>query len=204
MKCFLRKMCLAAATLAVALAFSANSAKAQEIYPVDGGRTTVNFTPDFLTSLSNLKITPRAVTDSQLYDGKIFFPISSGALSLDSARGQILHAGGLSLVSGTSSVRLYSLIINTLDDQAFVTSLVVANGRFLGRVKLFDLELPNDLKLPLDPKEGDFFLSDVKLTLAGDAATALNDAFNVSAFAGGQTVGHSLSVVLVPLTADGH
>jgi len=204
MKCFFKKMCLAAAMLAVALTFSARSARAQEIYPIDGGRTTVTFAPDFLTTLSTLKITPQAVTESQLYGDKIFFPITSGALSLDSARGQILHTGGLSLVAGTSSVRLYSFVINTLNDDAYVTGLVVANGRFLGRVKVFRVELPGDLKLPLDPKDGDFFLSDVKLTLAADAATALNDAFNVRGFAGGQTIGRSLSLVLVPLTADGH
>jgi hypothetical protein len=204
MKSTLKSICLAAAMLAVALTFSASYANAQEIYPVDGGRTTVTIAPEFITTLATLKITPAAVTDSQLYDGRIFFPISSGALSLDSARGQILHAGGISLIAGASTVHIYSLVINTLNDDEFVSGLVVADGRFLGRVKLFNVELPSDLKLPLDPKDGDFFISDVKLTLAGDAATALNDAFNINGFAAGQTFGHSLSVLFVPLTADGH
>lgn len=194
----------ATAMLAAAFAFSSTLARAQDICVVEGGRTTVTLSPEFTTELASLKVTPGAVNTSQLYGSKVFFPITSGAFSLDSARGQILHSGGITLTEGKTEVKLESFIINTLDEKPFVTGLVIANGKFLGRVKVFDLELPSDLVLPIDPKDGDFFLSDVKLTLSGEAASALNDAFNVSAFAGGEVVGHSLSLVLVPLSADGH
>jgi len=200
-----KKLCLAAAILVSALTFSANAAQAQSIYPIEGGRTTVTFTDGFLSELGSLKVTPAAVYGSQLYGSKIFFPITSGAVSLDSARGQIVHSGGIALTAGSTEVRAESFIISILDDKAaFITALVVANGRFAGRIKLFDIELPSDITLPLDPKDGDFFLSDVKVKLSTEGAAALNDAFNVTGFNGGQVVGNSLSLVFTPLSADGH
>jgi hypothetical protein len=77
------------------------------------------------------------------------------------------------------------------------------NGRITGRVKLFDLALPSDLTLPIEPKSGDFFLAGVKWNLDPDGAAALNDAFATHVFENNLLIGDSLSLVLLPLTADG-
>ena len=77
------------------------------------------------------------------------------------------------------------------------------NGKFQGRVKLFDITLPSDMTLPIDPKVGDFFLGGVTWNLDPDGAAALNYAFGTSVFKDNLYMGYSLSLVLVPLTADG-
>ena len=199
----LKKLCLAVAVMAAAVSISATSALAQEIYVVEGGRTTITLTKGFIDTLANNNIVATTLYDSQLYNGKIDFPITSGAVSLKTVAGQMLHSGGINLTSGSKVVRIDSLTFNTLSDTPFVTGLVIVDGKFLGRIKLFDVELPSDLTLPIVPKDGDFFLSDVKLTLDGDAATALNSAFSVKVFNPGATFGYSLSLVFVPLAADG-
>ena len=202
MYAWMKKLSLSAAMVAAAVTLSATFAQAQDIYPVEGGRTTVTLTKGFIDTLTNLNIVPTAAVTSQLFDGAIDFPITSGAISLKTAEGQILHSGGINLTDGARAVRLDSFIINTLDDKPFVTALVAIDGKFVGRIKLFDIAPPTDLTLPIVPKSGDFFLSGVKLTLDGEAATALNGAFATKNFKTGANAGYSLSVVFVPLSAD--
>ena len=199
----MKKLSVAASAVAVALTVSITSAQAQQIYPVEGGRTTVTLSKVFLADLTALKITPTAVVTSQLYNNQIFFPITSGAISLDTAAGQILHSGGIALTAGTKVVRLDSFTITTLGEQPYVTALAVVNGKFLGRINLFDLELSSELTLPLVPKSGDFFISGTRLNLDPQGAAALNDAFGVKTFEDNLFVGNALSLVFVPLNADG-
>ncbi|WP_263353611.1 hypothetical protein [Acidicapsa acidisoli] len=199
----LKKLTFAAPIVAVVLTLTPIAAQAQEIFPIEGGRTTVTLSKAFLADVTAIKATPTSIVPSQLYNNQIFFPITSGAISLDTATGQILHSGGITLTAGTKVVRLDSFILNTLGEQPYVTALVVANGRFLGRINVFDAELSSDLKLPLVPEDGDFFLSGTKLTLDPAGAAALNDAFGVKTFEDNLYIGYALSLVFVPLNADG-
>jgi hypothetical protein len=198
----MKTLSLAAALLAVAFTVSVTSAQAQAIYVVDGGRTTVTLTKGFIDTLANLNIVPTEALDSQLFNGVINFRITSGAFSLATADGQLLHSGGVNLTAGTKVVRLDSFIINTLSDKPFVTGLVIADGKFIGRIKLFDIELPSDLTLPLVAHDGNVYLSGVKLSLDEEAATALNQAFGVTAFSAGANFGYSQSLIFLPLNAD--
>jgi hypothetical protein len=198
----MKKLSLSAAIVATAVTLSATLAQAQDIYPVEGGRTTVTLTKGFIDTLANLNIVPTAAVTSQLYDGAIDFPITSGAISLKTAAGQILHSGGINLTDGNRAVRLDSFVFNLLSDKPFVTALVAVDGTFVGRIKLFDITLPTTLTRPIAPKSGDFFLSGVKLTLDEEAATALNGAFATKNFKTGADAGYSLSLVFVPLSAD--
>jgi len=197
MYAWMKKLSLSAAIVATAVTLSATLAQAQDIYPVEGGRTTVTLTKGFIDTLANLNIVPTAAVTSQLYDGAIDFPITSGAISL-----KILHSGGINLTDGNRAVRLDSFVFNLLSDKPFVTALVAVDGTFVGRIKLFDITLPTTLTRPIAPKSGDFFLSGVKLTLDEEAATALNGAFATKNFKTGADAGYSLSLVFVPLSAD--
>jgi hypothetical protein len=199
----LKTLSLAAAVMAAVVSISATSACAQDIYVVEGGRTTVTLTKGFIDTLANANIVATTAYGSQLFNGKVDFPITSGAVSLKTIAGQLLHSGGINLTLGSKVVRLDSLVFNTLSDKPFVTGLVIVDGKFVGRIKLFNVELPSDLTFPIVPKDGDFFLSDVKLTLDEEAATALNTAFSVKTFTTGADFGYSLSLVLLPLAADG-
>ena len=199
----LNKLAFAAPVVAMVLSLCSIAAQAQEIYPVEGGRTTITLSKAFLADLTTIKATPTAIATSQLYNHQIFFPITSGAICRDTAAGQILHSGGITLTAGTKAVRLDSFILNKLGEQPYVTALIVANGRFLGRINLFDVELSSDLKLPLVPEDGDFFIPGTKLNLDPAGAAALNDALGVKTFEDNLYVGYALSLVFVPLNADG-
>jgi len=199
----MKKLSVAASVFAVALTLSATRAEAQGIYMVQGGRTTVTLSNAFLADLTTLKITPTTIYSSQLYENKVFFPITSGEINLANAAGQIEHSGGITLTAGTKEIRLDSFILTTTGEQSYITALAVANGKFIGRINLFDVELSSDLKFPLVPENGDFFLSGSKLNLDPAGAAALNDAFDVKTFEDNLYIGYAGSVVFVPLGADG-
>jgi len=199
----MKKLSVAASVFAVALTLSATRAEAQGIYMVQGGRTTVTLSNAFLADLTTLKITPTTIYSSQLYENKVFFPITSGDINLANAAGQIVHSGGIALTAGTKEIRLDSFILTTTGEQSYITALAVANGKFIGRINLFDVELSSDLKFPLVPENGDFFLSGSKLNLDPAGAAALNDAFDVKTFEDNLYIGYAGSVVFVPLGADG-
>jgi len=199
----MKKLPFAASVVAAAFTLSATCAQAQGIYMVQGGRTTVTLSVPFLADLTTLKITPTTIYGSQLYEDKVFFPIESGEINLANAAGQIQHSGGITLTAGTKNIRLDSFILTTTGEQSYITALAIANGKLIGRINLFAVELSSDLKLPLVPENGDFFLSGDKLNLDPAGASALNDAFGVKTFEDNLYVGYAGSVVFVPLEADG-
>jgi len=199
----MKKLPFAASVVAAALTLVATCAHAQGIYMIQGGRTTVTLSDAFLADLTALKITPTTIYSSQLYQNKVFFPITSGEINLSTAAGQVEHSGGITLTAGTKQIRLDSFVLSTTGEQSYITALAVANGRLIGRINLFDVELSSDLKLPLVPENGDFFLSGSKLNLDPAGAAALNDAFGVKTFEDNLYVGYAGSVVFVPLEADG-
>jgi len=199
----MKKLSFAASLVAAALTLSATCAQAQGIYIVQGGRTTVTLSDTFLADLTTLKVTPTTIYGSQLFENKVFFPITSGEINLANAAGQIEHSGGITLTAGTKEIRLSSFILTTTGEQSYITALAIANGKLVGRINLFDVELSSELKLPLVPENGDFFLSGDKLNLDPAGAAALNDAFGVKTFEDNLYVGYAGSVVFVPLEADG-
>ena len=87
------------------------------------------------------------------------------------------------------NVRLESFILDTTGTTPVLTGLVVANGTLVGRLPLFNLQLPAGLTLPLRPEHGQLNLDGVGLTLTSGAAAALNSVFYVTALKGGITVG---------------
>ncbi len=198
----LQTLSFTAAVAAAALTISATQAQAQDIQTVQGGHTVVTFAPSFVTALTAAKITPASLGGVPITSGQIVFGISSGAINLDNANGQVLHSGGMEFISGKNVVTIESLILSTWNEVPTITGIVVVNGKFQGRITLFDVDLPSDLTLPIAPKDGDFFLSGLALRLDPAGAAALNDAFKVKSLHENDYVGNTLSVVFVPLSAD--
>ena len=198
-----RKLSLAVVSASAVFLLSPNFAHAQDIYAVTGGRTTATLSKAFLADLTKAGIIANPVAGSQLLGDQITFPIASGAISLETAKGQILHGGGLRLTTSKKEIRLFGFVANTLGEESTITALAEANGKFLGRITVFDLTLPDDLKLPIDPSDGDFFLAGVNWNLDPQGAAALNDAFGIDVFTNNLYIGHSLSLAFVPLNADG-
>jgi hypothetical protein len=199
----MKKLAFAAHVLAVAFTLFAPPADAQNICVVNGGRSTIQLNVGLILTLAKTSIGLTGTDASQRTLGFINFPITSGAISLDTSAGQILHSGGMILTSGATTVTLDSLIVDTLGDNPFVTALVEVNGNFVGRVKLFDFVLPVGFPLPIVPNQGAFYLSGVQLTLDDQAEMALNQAFGYKAFTPGADFGDLQSMVFVPLTAAG-
>ena len=199
----LRKLSLAAHTAAaLLLASSTLAATTNSIYPTEGGRTTLTLSKAFQADITAAGATLTTVPGAQLDGNQIGFGLSTGEINLANAEGQMVHNGGITLTAGAKQVTLDSFMLTTFGEQAYVSALVIANGRFVGRINVFDITLPSDLPLPITPKNGDFFLGGVSWNLDPAGATALNDSLGVTAFHDSVYVGYSLSLVFVPLAAD--
>ena len=183
--------------VALAMLVSSVNATAQKTETIEGGRTTVALAGGFVSALGSLGVTPGTVSPTRLVDGTVNFPITGGAIDLDTAASQILHSGGLTLTAGQTKVTLQSFIIDTTGAPV-ITGLVSVNGKLLGRLPLFDLALPSGITLPSKPHDGQLVLKGVGVTLDSTAAGALNTVFHVSAFKGGFGIGTAKTVINLP------
>ena len=183
----------AAPVVALAMLVSANSASAQKTETIEGGRTTVALASGFVSALGSLDVTPGTVGPTRLYNGVVNFPVTGGAIDLDTAVSQILHAGGLTLTAGQTKVTLQSFVIDTTSAPV-ITGLVSVDGKLLGRLPLFDLALPSGIT-PLKPYDGQIVLKGVGVSLDSTAAGALNNVFHVSAFKGGFGIGTAKVII---------
>ena len=185
MKALIRSM-----LLLVTCSCTSSALFAQQARTIDGGLTTVQLSSTFVSALSSLDVTPGVVQPTHLSDGVVSFPITGGAVDLDTAKGNVLHSGGLTLTAHGTEVRLQSFIIDTTSKPLVITGLVVVDGRVLGRIPLFDLSLPSGVSWPLLAADG--LKLDVKgfgVVLDPQAAAALNSVYSVKAFKGGLDIG---------------
>lgn len=183
------------------LLITSNVALAQKTITLTSGQTRVALAPSFVSALSGLGVHPGVIAPTELRSGVVNFPIVGGAVDLDTAKGQILHSGGLTLTAGATQVRLQSFIIDTTGASPVITGLVVVDNKLAGRLPLFSLALPAGLTLPLPLTDGVLALKGVGVSLTPTAAGALNQVFHVSALQGGFAVG-TARVVAVPAGYD--
>jgi hypothetical protein len=178
--------------LVVAVSLVATAAFAQQTKTVEGGVTSVALSETFTGALTSLSVTPGVVAPSRLREGVAFFPIVGGAIDLDTAAGNIVHSGGLTLTAGSIEVRLQSFLIDTTATPPVLTGIVVANNKLVGRIPLFHVVLPSGFSVPLKAQDGFILqLKGVGLTLSANAATALNGVFGLS---GGQAIPAGLPI----------
>jgi len=161
----------------------ATAAFAQKSKTVEAGLTSVKLSTTFTGALESLGVTAGTVAPTRICDGTATFPITGGAIDLDSAAGNIVHSGGLTLEAGGTEVRLQSFVIDTTSTTPgapVLTGIVIVNNKLVGRLPLFNLVLPAGFSLPLRA-EGGFVLQlkDVGLTLTSTAAGALNGVYGL-------------------------
>ncbi|MBL8182489.1 MAG: HtaA domain-containing protein [Blastocatellia bacterium] len=185
--------------LVAVIAFSVGVTAAQERGHASGqtstsqielvwGSTNVDLSPGFLSALSSLNIAPSTIFPASLRGTRVSFPITDGSLDRQTLRGEIVHNGGLRLKRGNTEVKLKSFIIDTTGNGIVLTGLVSANGTTVGRVPLFDLQLPSSssaTSLRIDRVS----LNGVSVRLRQEAATALNGVFETNAFVAGFGIG---------------
>jgi hypothetical protein len=172
-------------------------ALAQHTETIEAGRTTVNLASSFVSALGSLGVTPGTIGPTELKGSWVNFPITGGAFDLDTALGQVLHSGGLTLTAGSTEVRLQSFIIDTTGSAPQITGIVVADGKLVGRLPLFNLTLAENISLPIKPEGGVFKEKGIGVTLTASAASALNSAFHITALAGGLDIGTANIVALL-------
>ena len=141
-------------------------------------------------ALTSLGVSVRATYPARLRGTHAAFPIPGGELDLGSLKGEVDHAGGLTLQAGATQVNLSSYTIDTTGATPVLTGLVKLNDSVLGRLPLFDITLVSaPVVRGLHARAGSVQLDNVKLTLNAEAAEALNAVFNVTAFQAGLPVG---------------
>ena len=175
-------------TIAIAFTLAATAAIAQT-HTVESGKTTVTLSSGFVSALQSLHVTAGTIGPTSISGGVASFPVVAGAFDVNNAKGEIIHSGGLTLADSAKRVRLQSYTIDTAGTVPMITCLVTVHGVFLGRMPLFDLQLPSGLKFPLQASGDVFSLKGVGVKLDAAVAKALNMVFGVSAFQGGFNVG---------------
>lgn len=191
------RLVAAACVTILLIAGAAPAAHAAPTATLKSGKTTVALATDFVDALGTLGVTPAAIKPGKLKNGSVSFPISGGAIDVATAKGEIAHTGGLSLTAGSTRVELLNFTIDTSGAAPVLTGVVTANGDLVGRVPLFDLDLPT-LTPPIQPDaQGRVTIADVGVTLTGEAAAALNGAFGVTAFADGAAIGTATVALVV-------
>lgn len=172
--------------LGLALALTAATSVMAETVRFKSHRTDVNLSVDFLGALTTLGVAPSAVKPAKIISTQARFPIVAGELDLSSAGSEIIHSGGLQLSTADVTVQLTNFIIDTTSTPV-LTGLVKANGSIVGRVDLFNLELPS-LQLPI-AKKRKITIPNVGVKLTATAAATLNSVFGVTAFTEGFSIG---------------
>jgi hypothetical protein len=173
-----------------ALCLMSVAAFAQQTKTVDFGQTSVALSSTLTSALQSLNVSLGTVSPTHVFGGTATFPVTGGAIDLDTALANILHSGGLTLEAGNTQVRLQSFNIDTTGATPVLTGLVVVNNQLVGRLPLFNLTLPSGITLPLQLEAGFILqLKGVGVTLTPQAAAALNKVFSVKAFTGGLDIG---------------
>jgi hypothetical protein len=176
--------------LVVTVALASTALFAQTTVPALSGTTNVALTASFLSALNSLGVAPGVVYPTVLNGTTVNFPISSGAIDLTTAKGNLDHQGGLTLTAGGTTVTIQDFIIDTTGAAPVITGLATVNGALVGRITLFDLAFASGFTTPLKLSGGTFLsLSGIAVTLDPTAASVLNSVFSTSAFKGGLSIG---------------
>lgn len=163
----------------VLLSVNASASPTKEF---SGGDTSVSLSPELAAAAGSLNLSVSAVSPARRFGAAGFsFPITSGLIDLENAKGEIIHGGGLRLAAGNTRVDLRNFIIDTTGTQPVLTGVAVVNNSVVGRIPLFKLTLPA-LTLPLSNRSFVLNIPNINLRLTSQAATALNQSFGVSAF----------------------
>lgn len=152
------------------------------------GATSVTLSEDLLNALTTLNVEAAGFGSTQISNGVADFSITGGAADVDDVQVEIAHTGGLTFTAGETEVALTDFVISNLGETPQLTGLVTVNGDLVGRVALFDLQL-GEVDTVTEADLLNLDLSGVGVTLTEAAATALNQAFDVTAFTAGLEIG---------------
>lgn len=180
---------LLSTALAAVLCLPWASAGAAPTVNAVSGDTQVVLSETFVGALGQLGVSASPSFPATLRRGTVRFPIPTGEIDLATARGEIVHTGGLNLSAGGLTVNLSSFVIDTTGDSPVLTGLVKANDNLIVRLDLFNLQLTSAPEVINRGRVGRLLIQNVGVTLSAEAAAALNDVFGVTAFQAGLPIG---------------
>ncbi len=177
---------IVAALLAVAPAASAK-------VTLVGGATTLKLAPATAKALQSNGVSVAPLTPARARGGGVAFPITGGSIAPATGAGRIDHGGGLALRAGDTRVALRSFRVHVGARRAILTARVGG-----GRLTALTLSLRNAKVL----RNGiGTTIRGVRALLSGQAARALNAAFDTSLFARGLPIG-SVTVRATPAQVE--
>jgi Htaa len=172
----------AAATLLVAPAAGAKVRLA-------GGATTLKLATGTAQALADNGVSVTPLNPAKVRRGAVAFPITGGSIDPANARGRIDHSGGLALRAGGTRVALRSFRVHVGAKRAILTAR--AGG---DRLTVLSLSLA---RAKVTRNGLGTTVRGVRAVLSGQAARALNAAFDTSVFAKGLPIGR-VAVRAVP------
>jgi Htaa len=196
MRAFMRIAAVtAAAGLFLAPAVSAASASAAAPHSAPhavhlrGGTTKVVTAPGIAKALLSGGIIPLATgpgTEALTNAGNVrfAFPVTGGSVSLTPPSGHINHAGGILFLKGSHSAKVSKFSINLGSGK--LTALVAVNGKTVGRVAIFTLNLAH---AAIHHGSGSVTVSNIGVSLTKAAAGALDASLGTKLFTPGLKVG---------------
>jgi hypothetical protein len=174
-----------AAIVAALLAAAPASAKVT----LAGGSTTLKLAAGTAKALQSNGVSVAPLTPARVRGGGVAFPITGGSIAPASGAGRIDHSGGLALRAGNTRVTLRNFRVHVGARRAILTARA-------GNARLTALTL--SLRKAKIVRNGlGTSIRGVRALLSGQAARALNAAFDTHLFARGLPIG-SITVRATP------
>ena len=194
------KRSLSKVTLLFALACTASFAQAQtpsQTPSVDFGRTTVQLSTSFVTSIQGLGAVITDLHNNPLQDNAFTVRATGGALDLTTSAGEVEHTGGLLVNAAGTIIRIQNLTLDTSNPTNLViTAAFIVNDHFAARLALFNVQPPAGLTLPLQLQAGVLQVNGLVLTLAPATASALNTVLGGQYVQAGTNIGTANAYVV--------
>jgi hypothetical protein len=172
---------VALAAASVGLATPALAGGHSKVVHLDGGRTSLTVDRGTLKVLTDNDVSVTPVRGASAKGRTFTFPITGGAVDAKTLAGKIEHSGGLQFAAGGKKLTVVEFVIDT--KKSVLTARVAGTKT---RVPLLELDLG---KAHITRGDGQVVVSNVRASLTGEAASALNKTFGVKLFKKGLAVG---------------
>lgn len=180
---WIRLPLLISAVLAALVGFSgpAFASDKSRTVDLDGGRTALTFDRGTASVLADNGVSLRPI-DGAKANGRTFtFPITDGDVDSKTLAGKIEHSGGIRFSAGNKKLSVEDFVIDT--KKGVLTARVSGTHT---RVSLLKLDLSD---ASIHRSHGTIVVGNVRATLTGDAASALNKTFDTKLFKKGLKIG---------------
>ncbi len=148
---------------------------------LEGGSTTLTVDKGTLGVLVDNKVSVKPIRGASAKGRSFTFPITGGEVDAKTVAGKIEHSGGLQFAAGGKKLGVQDFVIDT--KKGVLTARVSGTKT---RVPLLKLNLS---KAHIAKGSSKVVVSNVRATLTGEAAAALNKTFGVKLFKKGLPIG---------------